>query len=149
MIFVVILAPEICLKKFVGHRLHCSKTPRGKERGVQNSVGQRAEAELWSLSYLPRGVFEPSFFDPRSFGVMQPFPHGNLLSGDQINTKIIQKLYFLSFIKVIFVTHCQFRELIKQYDNKSRPKQQPLNSMANMTVTINILEKLSMQSYIT
>ena len=86
----------------MGHRLHCSKTHRGKEEDFKTLQGKKADAELWSLSSLARGVFEPSFFDPRSFGVVQPFPHGNLLSGDQINTKIIQKLYFLSFIKVIF-----------------------------------------------
>ena len=30
--------------EFVGQVLHCSKTPRGAERGVQNCVGRRTKA---------------------------------------------------------------------------------------------------------
>ena len=63
---------KLCLWEFVGQRLHCSRIPQAKEQGVQNSVvkekGLHTPKGQICRQSLPRGVLEPLFFAPQSFG---------------------------------------------------------------------------------
>ena len=91
------LRGKVCIApKLRGARNEGSKTPRGTEQRLQNSAGQRLEANL------PRGVMEPSFCAPRSFGPLvlrpaefwsnanlAPQTHGDIVSGAKITTTII------------------------------------------------------------
>ena len=104
------IAPKLRKVKIEG-----SKTLRGKEWRLHNSVGQ------WLKANLPRGLMEPLFFALRSFGTLNLCPMEfwsnvtiatslrNSLAG-QNNNKNDQK-HILSFLfKVIFVSHCNVRD---------------------------------------
>ena len=87
--------------------LWSSKTPRGK------FAVNLCPAEFWSLWSAPRGIMEPLKCAPQSLGAMQLVPafSWRLSYGCQISTKTLLKLRLSLFFKVIFVSHCHFRDL--------------------------------------
>ena len=56
---------KLCLNKVAVQRLHCSKTPRGNEQGVQISAGQRTKAQNKQKNCYKIGFL--SFWNPLSF----------------------------------------------------------------------------------
>ena len=68
----VILAPETMSPKLRGAKVTLFQNFAGQRTRGTKLCGQRLKANL------PRGVMDPSFFAPRSFGAMQPLPRGVL-----------------------------------------------------------------------
>ena len=128
---------KLCLCQFSGQSLHCSKTPRGIQRGSKTPRGKeqrlRNSAGQVFLHSLPQGGMELSFFARRSFdplfiapnnwsnATFAPQTQGDIVSGAKRTTKKKQfKKY--TFLNVIFVNHCHFRYLYNQYDHFYRIK---------------------------